>query len=271
MEQKKNPKGLIITLILTIVVLLGGLGYFGYDKYYINSCSNTNNQNSNQNNNQNNNQTDTDIIITTDMMNQTMNIFNSQYSISLFGYFYKANQLLVSNMDNKALLYMAVNKASIEGSNNTTIDQAKVDSAAKELFGKQITLNHETIVVDGETYTYDKNTQKYNVNYEGGKGGPVDFVSSTTSSIEKTEDSLSIIVTFAYIHFNDSSNGSNYEVYNSMDFTNVNKLGAFDLSNLEMKLKYGFESAIESKLPQYKFTYKSENGHPIFYSVEKVD
>ncbi|NLA33927.1 MAG: hypothetical protein GX861_03610, partial [Tenericutes bacterium] len=138
MERKK--RNIILPfLIIIIILLLGTTGYLVYDKY--NTKDDTKEENSNEQS--------ISLEITEDLMNTTMNLFNSPYtSVQLHGYFYKINKQLVKKMDEDALLNMAIYKAKIAKFKNESIkydgetkyyfDQDEIDAIAIELFGENV-------------------------------------------------------------------------------------------------------------------------------------
>lgn len=278
-EMERKKRNIILPfLIIIIILLLGTTGYLVYDKY--NTKDDTKEENSNEQS--------ISLEITEDLMNTTMNLFNSPYtSVQLHGYFYKINKQLVKKMDEDALLNMAIYKAKIAKFKNESIkydgetkyyfDQDEIDAIAIELFGENVKLNHKTITVDAETYIFNNSDKRYEIVYLGGKGGPTSSIYTKLYKVEKTDDTVSIIIRFAYLKMEEIENITasddelyEYKVYNSMNAIKENYIDSIELHSCT-NCSIGIGYANENKLPQYKFTYKLNNGNTIFYSVEKIN
>lgn len=188
-----------------------------------------------------------------------------------FGYFFKKDKYNQQEIDNQVKIYMAIRKVVAENpkkyedlNKEHVIESTKVEKSLKEIFGKNMKINHESLTGNSCSYSgfkYDKEKNEYIQKPDDCEEEQKMSILMEQSNIEITDEKTELTVIMAFVDFNYDieSNKIIYEYYkdNSKQFL------------IGTKEQYDLDG-IREQSDTYKFIFINKNGQFIFDSVEKM-
>ena len=283
MEKSKNT-GLVVTIIILVIALLGASGFIVYDKF-INTTPNEKEEEKVEDNNKEDN-TETEVSTENFLIKSLYNMV--QFPADNYfekWYFYKNPKVNFNTIDNDIKLWMAYTQIPDSAIKEKTADNmdnmiryfdiSELDIAMQKVFGNDISYSKDSfypISCECE-YKYDSTNNQYSCVVNGCGGPNTSYVLGSLYKAFKNEESIILYEKFAYINidklvYDGSSIDNNYKdsgIYKDVD----SNILIEKINNLESKIDI---SNYYDKLSMVKYTFnKDENGQYHFYSSEIVD
>lgn len=200
-------------------------------------------------------------------------VFNNQLeSMHLFGYLYKEKAYSLDTVTNKAKIYIALaninfvdNKNLIDEKDNVVIPRKMVEDKIKELFGKNITYEDESLTEEKHDcrmayFGYDPSKQVYYLNAFGhNTAAYYNIVKTNILTAKKVENKLEIEVAM----YKRVANKEGYIIYKDMDSKEI-------LTTLKLQEQEEIFTKYKEELQKYKYTFVKEKENYIFSKIEKI-
>ncbi len=263
--MSKKVKGLIVTLIIINVTLLGAVGYFVYDKYFTSNEVVDGKTTDNE---------ETDGVISDELLAELQKKIDSMGpEIHYASEIYMGKNIYNSEMDNQLKTASVLNY--IGGAYNCksfyngwcVVDDATVSNiyaTYKLLFGpdQEYVPDTKDNIDRHQLHSLYKDGDKYL--YVGGGGGSELSVFEITEKVTKTNDEIKIYKRVGFSHPQYNEKGD-YEYYLYSDYY-LNNLISKDAPSYEEFIK-----ANPDKFNLYEITFKLDStGNYYFYSSEIV-
>lgn len=201
-----------------------------------------------------------------------MNYVNqNQLPDEYFGYFYQKENYVRANVENRVKIYMAISKVVSENSNKygdpskkITIPQKEVIEALKEIFGKEVEYQHESLNGNSCSYSgfvYNEDKKEYVQEPEECETNRTMTILSEVLEETKSEDTKEIKIAVLFVDFTYDLETDQvlYQYYKDIDKQEL----------IGTSSKYDI-TEYRKQASQYKFTFQEEDGNYIFEQVEKI-
>ena len=290
-EEKKKGNGLLVVVIILLVVLIGVGGVLIYQNYQNKNnelqdveITDKNNENKLENNDSGSSEINDNSLVTIDIDSELVNLLinkleplddfafrylypdNSYYAESKFGIMYKLDRLLAENLpvDVKSYLVAAELYSEKEEDTDFVCEYKLTVEAFREeyynFFGKNA--NYEIVAYDFALPLLRFQGDEIIIGSCGGDTrGPGYFIYSKYIRAEKNKSEIYLYEKVAFADEREEV-VDKYNFYSDVEYT---KMIIDDVSEEEI-----FSSKYIDKLPEYKYTFKLEDGNYYFYSVERV-
>lgn len=253
-----NKKGLVITIIILILLLLGTAGYIVYDKFFVKEdeekeyISVINDVSIDVNK----------LYKVGEVLNKIDKAFSTDDS-KYFGYIYNIKTTEIKDFDKSAAVYVSLYSDLVRTNTEQTISNERVKNRYEYIFGKS--LSYEPTNLDlGENIKveYDEENSIYKYTASIKEDERVGEYLSRNIKTTLKEDLVVITRKIVYVEYNNL----NATIYT--DASKNTKLGTVKLQDGEVSLKevtgkYG------SKLKTYEYTFKL--GSDDEYNLYKIE
>lgn len=281
MKENRQNKGMIITIVILVLALLGTTGYIVYDKFLKEEVD-VSKEDKNNNQYENIEKEITDSLLKEGLAKKiTMleKISNMETEKYRDGYIYKKD-ISNSEINSEVKLYNVLqnlyneNEGLIPVTTNydfkelepyksfaTQIDVSLVTERYYDLYGEKI-ISHQNL--NGcPTFIYDATNSKYYGMAECGGTSPT-YLKSYNNKYTQLKDNFYVYVSLASITNNEQEDNST--VYT--DYEMQNKYKDVTIQEVENNL---INSSNYKDFSEYKYTFiKNENGNYIFSAIERV-
>lgn len=272
--KKKSSKGLIITIVILALLLVGVSGYVVYDKFFSKEEVEKGETKTEQmeKNDINNNATEEISLVELENYSNIYNIVNEAIINNEMvmhtplnnqpDYFYKQDKLYVSNMRYDVLMSMAISRDNnlfnyVDGMRTYYISNTDLKQSFTKIFGNDLKYYSNDFSSLSCEYKFEKETDRYEV-----KCGDIGNVVASKRENKvvkaiKTKDSIEVYDAVAFISLAEG------KVCKDVEFKNC-------IATLSETEEFNIDNYI-AKLNQYKYIFKlSSDGNYYFYGVELV-
>lgn len=260
--EKKNNKGIAVTLVIAIFIILGLGGYIVYDKVL--STEKESKQEENKKEEVNEEKKYEEIATDNELIKKLMCRVNltSLTSGDFAGYFYSKDRIINTDIDNDIKMFLAFHN--IGKRIGDTISQTQMKDSIKNIFGLDDNYKDVKEGVGGCPWgKFDENTKSYKVMECTGLGGSlIPYYETTIVKALKYEDKIEIFEKVIYIRYTDNDEKVSKNIYAADKKTIIDENIDGDNYNINNYL---------NELDSYKYTFNLEDGKYYFYSVEKVE
>lgn len=269
-------KRLIILLIVLVVISVVSQGLYFYALEYAKKTEHTNEVNRIESDKEEVEETESLDIDSTEVTNLIgeVDVFNDQLDAgNFFGYLYKKDSYTVSQISNKAKIYMAITNISfvdddtlMDEEDHVVIPKEMVKDKMIEIFGETVTYEDEALVDDGNDcrmayFGYDSENGNYFLNSFGhNQAAYSNTIETQIFKATKTKNVIEIDV----LMYKSIPTTDGFTIYKDMD--SETKITSFKHGeDVDVFEKY------KEKLQQYRYTFVLEKNRYIFSKVEKIN
>lgn len=187
-----------------------------------------------------------------------------------FGYFFKKDKYVSSEIENEVKIYMAIRRiiaANIEkygdGSKKITLKEKDVEQSLKEIFGENQEIKHESLRGNSCSYSgfqYDKKNHVYIETPDTECDNNTLSILMRQESYQSTEEKIELTVSAMFVDtiYNKETSKVTYNYYQDMERKNL--ITSSSEYNLDM----------ENGLDSYKFTFMKVGDNYQLSLVEKI-
>lgn len=275
--KKKSSKGLIITIVILALLLVGVSGYVVYDKFFIEEeVKEEIKNNQTEETDKDNNESEEISLVELENYSNIYNIVNEAIINNEMvmhtplnnqpDYFYKNDSLYVSNMRYDVLMSMAISQLHfrdnnflnyVDGMRTYYISNTDLKQSFTKIFGNDLKYYSNDFSSLNCEYKFEKEADRYEV-----KCGDIGNVVASKRENKvvkaiKTKDSIEVYDAVAFISI------GNRKICKDVEFKDC-------IATLSETEEFNIDNYI-AKLNQYKYIFKlSSDGNYYFYGVELV-
>lgn len=271
-EPKKGRGGLIATIVILTLLLIGACTFIVYDKFVADHSNPTKEvkEDSVVTEDEEKQVVETAISIDDPKIRHAMAPFhNSSIDFGsmpdLFGYFYSKDKITINDIPNSTIVKLAIadyytdDYTGISTPTEGALSILDVKVNVQKAFGTNIKYTDESVDVLCSRFVLNPANNVYDVQLGGCGGVGIPNYKYKVVKATETDETLTIYEKVGYVEAYSKSDGSlGSKIYTNADKTNP--VGDYE----------GEIDQFLDKLDSYKWTFKKEGSNYIFKSVEKV-